>query len=66
MADISKEQVLAQARVFGGEMPSEARAEALAANLNVLIGALDKAAADLPLEAEPADMARALEALAED
>tara|TARA_A100001037_G_scaffold198590_1_gene177642 strand:- start:267 stop:467 length:201 start_codon:yes stop_codon:yes gene_type:complete len=66
MPNISKENVLAQAREFGGEMPSEARAEALAANLNVLIGALDEAAADLPLEAEPADMARTLEELAGD
>ncbi len=66
MAQIDKELVLAQARQFGGKIPSEARAEELAAHLNVLIGALDTTSVDLSFEAEPANMARTLEELAED
>ena len=66
MAQISKEFILAQAREFGGNMPTPERAEELAATLNVLIGALDEASAELSFEAEPANMARALEDLAAD
>lgn len=66
MAQITKELVLAQAREFGGTVPPPERAEELAATLNVLIGALDKASVELTLEAEPANMARTLEELAED
>ncbi|MDP7343490.1 MAG: hypothetical protein QF767_09090 [Alphaproteobacteria bacterium] len=66
MAQISKELILAQAREFGGDVPTAERAEELAAILNVLIGALDEASADLPFEAEPANMARTLDKLAGD
>ena len=66
MSEISKELILAQAREFGGTMPTPERAAELAATLNVLIGALDAASAGLPLEAEPANMARALDELAAD
>jgi hypothetical protein len=47
-------------------VPTPERAEELAATLNVLIGALDEASEGLPLEAEPSNMARALEELAGD
>jgi hypothetical protein len=66
MAQITKELILAQAREFGGAVPTPERAEELAATLNVLIGALDEASEGLPLEAEPSNMARALEELAGD
>lgn len=66
MAQITKELVLAQAREFGGTVPTPERAEELAATLNVLIDALDEASEGLPLEAEPSHMARALDELAED
>jgi len=66
MTRFDKELVLIQAQQFGGKVPSEARAEELAAHLNTLIGALDMVSTDLPLEAEPADMARTLEELAGD
>ncbi|MDA0230252.1 MAG: hypothetical protein O3B21_08680 [Proteobacteria bacterium] len=66
MAQITKELVLAQAREFGGTLPAPARAEELAATLNVLIGALDQASEGLALEAEPSNMARALDELAGD
>ena len=66
MAGITKERILAQAREFGGEMPTPERAEELAATLNTLIGALDAASAGLGFGAEPANMARALDELAGD
>ncbi len=66
MAQISKELILAQAREFGGKLPSPERAAELAATLNVLIGALDEAAADLSFVAEPAKMQIALDELARD
>ena len=66
MAQITKELILAQAREFGGAVPTPERAEELAATLNVLIGALDEASEGLLLEAEPSNMARALEELAGD
>ena len=66
MAQITKELVLAQAVQLGGELPTPERAEELAVILNVLIGALDEASKGLPLEAEPANMARALDELAGD
>ncbi len=66
MKQIEKDLVLVQARQFGGKMPSETRAEELAAHLNTLIGALDTVATDLPLEAEPSDISRTLEELARD
>ena len=66
MAGITKEHILAQARVFGGTLPTAERAEELAATLNTLIDALDEASAGLPLEAEPSHMARTLDELAGD
>ena len=66
MVQITKELVLAQAREFCGALPAPERAEELAATLNVLIGALDEASKGLPLEAEPSNMARALDELAGD
>jgi len=66
MTQFDKDLVIAQARQFGGKIPSQARAEELAAHLNTLIGALDKVSTDLHPEAEPADMARKLEELAGD
>ncbi|MEE8173479.1 MAG: hypothetical protein V3T62_11170 [Alphaproteobacteria bacterium] len=66
MAQISKELILAQAREFGGKLPSPERAAELAATLNVLVGALDEASADLSFDAEPANMVRALDELARD
>ncbi len=66
MAQITKELILSQAREFGGKLPAPERAEELAATLNVLIGALDEASVGLTFEAEPANMARTLEELAED
>jgi hypothetical protein len=47
-------------------LPTSERAEELAVTLNVLIGALDEASKGLPLEAEPSNMARALDELAGD
>ena len=66
MAGITKELILAQARVFGDTLPTAERAEELAATLNMLIDALDEASAGLPLEAEPAHMVRTLDELAGD
>ena len=66
MVQITKELVLAQAREFGGALPTPERAEGLAATLNVLIGALHEASEGLPLEAAPSNMARALDELAGD
>jgi hypothetical protein len=65
MTGITKERILAQAREFGGAMPTAERAEELAATLNVLIGALDETSVGLALEAEPANMTRTLDELAE-
>ena len=66
MVQFDKDLVIAQARQFGGKIPSQARAEELATHLNTLIGALDNVSTDLHPEAEPADMVRKLEELAED
>jgi len=66
MGQITKELVLAQAGQLGGELPTPERAEELAVILNVLIGALDEASKGLPLEAEPSNMACALDELAGD
>ena len=66
MAQITKELVLAQAGQLGGALPTPERAEELAVTLNVLIGALDEASKGLLLEAEPSNMARALDELAGD
>ena len=66
MTQFDKDLVISQARRFGGKIPSEARATELAEHLNTLINALDMVSIDLPLEAEPADMARTLEELARD
>ena len=66
MAQFDKDLVLAQARKFGGKIPSQARAEELAEHLNTLINALDTVSNDLSLDAEPADMVRTLEELAGD
>ena len=63
---VTKTLVLAQAREFGGALPAPERAEELAATLNVLIGALDEASEGLSLEAEPSNMAYALDELAGD
>ena len=61
MAQITRELVLAQAREISGGQPTPERAEELARTLNLLIEALDEAAADITLEAEPAKMPRALD-----
>ncbi len=66
MVQFDKDLVIAQARQFGGKIPSQARAEEIAAHLNALIGALDNASTDLHPESEPADMSRNLEELAAD
>ena len=66
MVQITKELVHAQAGQLGGALPTPERAEELAVTLNVLIGALDEASKRLPLEAEPSNMARALDELAGD
>jgi len=66
MAQFSKELILAQGREFGGSAPTPERAEELAGILNTLAEALDKAAAGVAFEAEPADMQTALDQLAGD
>ena len=64
MAEISKERILIDAMQITGGKPTAERAEELAGMLTRLIEALDKAAADVPFEAEPADMQAALDQLA--
>ncbi len=66
MAEISRERILTEAREITGGKPTPERAEELAGTLNMLIEALDKAAADVPFEAEPANMRTALDQLARD
>lgn len=66
MAEVSKERILIEAEQITGGKPTAERAEELAGMLNVLSEALDKAAADVPFEAEPADMHTTLDQLAGD
>ena len=54
MARISSDLIVTQAAAGGYRRPDDARAEALAEAVGLLVQAADEAAAGLPLEAEPA------------
>ena len=61
MARITKDLIVAQASAAGRRPPTEARAEALAEAVGLLVQAADEAAAGLTFESEPAHVLIAMD-----
>ena len=61
MARISDDFIAAQAVAAGRQPPTEERAQALAAAVELMVQAADKAASGLAFEAEPAHIVTAMD-----